>query len=100
VDDALIGDWVNDRNRACPSSNSRGQLVDASASGDLRATQSALSLLPSPQEKAAPRKTRRIGKEDSPVVAEIIRRAGGREKRMARKFNFRSGSKLAQRIEF
>jgi Family of unknown function (DUF5681) len=50
------------------------QLVNASASGDLRATQLALSLLPSPQEKAAPRKMRRIGKEDSLVVAEIIRR--------------------------
>ena len=50
------------------------QLVNASASGDLRATQLALSLLPGPQEKAAPRKMRRIGKEDSLVVAEIIRR--------------------------
>jgi len=49
------------------------QLVNAAASGDLRAMQMALSLHPNP-EKAAPRRRKRIGKDDSLVVAEIIRR--------------------------
>jgi hypothetical protein len=50
------------------------QLVNHAASGDLRATQIALSLLPIDQDRPAPRKPKRIGKSDSLVVAELIRR--------------------------
>ena len=50
------------------------QLVNAAASGDLRSTQLALLLLPDLEEKAAPRNRKPIGKDDSLVVAEIIRR--------------------------
>jgi Family of unknown function (DUF5681) len=50
------------------------QLVNRAATGDLRATQIALSLLPNDQERPAPRKAKRIGKGDSLVVAELIRR--------------------------
>jgi Family of unknown function (DUF5681) len=50
------------------------QLVNGAASGDLRAMQIALSLLPIEQDRPAPRKPKRIGKSDSLVVAELIRR--------------------------
>jgi Family of unknown function (DUF5681) len=50
------------------------QLVNHAASGDLRATQIALSLLPIDQDRPAPRKPKRIAKSDSLVVAELIRR--------------------------
>jgi hypothetical protein len=50
------------------------QLANHAASGDLRATQIALSLLPVDQDRPAPRKPKRIGKSDSLVVAELIRR--------------------------
>ena len=50
------------------------QLVNAAASGDLRSTQLALLLLPDLEEKAAPSSRKLIGKDDSLVVAEIIRR--------------------------